>query len=36
MAFNSDKIDRASLTPEKELSPYNSLLSRIWEMDFVD
>ena len=36
MAFNSDKIDRASLTPESELSPYNSLLSRIWEMDFVD
>ena len=35
MAFNSSKIDRNTLTPESELSPYNSLLSRIWEMDFV-
>ena len=35
MAFNSAKIDRNTLTPESELSPYNSLLARIWEMDFV-
>ena len=35
MAFNSSKIDRNSLTPDNELSPYNSLLARIWEMDFV-
>ena len=29
---HSSKIDRNTLTPESELSPYNSLLSRIWEM----
>ena len=33
--FNSSKIDRATLTPDSELGPNNSLFARIWEMDFV-
>ena len=33
--FNSDKIDRNTLTPDNELGPNNGLFARIWEMDFV-
>ena len=33
--FNSSKIDRATLTPDSELGPNNSLFARIWEMEFV-
>ena len=33
--FNSDKIDRNSLTPDSEIGPNNGLFARIWEMDFV-
>lgn len=31
-AYNSDKIDETTLTPESDRSPYNGLTSRIWEV----
>lgn len=33
--FNSEKIDRNTLTPDSEIGPNNGLFSRIWEMDYV-
>ena len=33
--FNSSKIDRNTLTADKDIGPNNGLFSRIWEMDFV-
>lgn len=35
IVFNSEKIDRNTLTPDSDLGPNNGLFSRIWEMDFV-
>ena len=29
-AYNSNIIDESTLTPEKELTPYNSPLAKIW------
>ncbi len=34
-AFNAKVIKESSLTPEAERSPYNGLLSRIWEVEYV-
>ncbi len=33
-AYNKDVIDESTLTPESERSPYNGLLSRIWELNY--
>lgn len=33
-AYNVDLIDTSTLTPDSELTPYNGLLSRIWEVDY--
>lgn len=33
-AFNAKIIDEKTLTPEAERSPYNGLLSRIWEVNY--
>ena len=31
-AYNTDKIDESTLTPESELSPYNGLTSDLWSI----
>ena len=33
-AYNKDVLKEASMTPESERSPYNGLLSRIWELTY--
>lgn len=33
-AYNKDVIDASTMTPKTELSPYNGLLSRIWELNY--
>lgn len=33
-AFNGNVIDESTMTPESERSPYNGLLSRIWEVNY--
>lgn len=33
-AFNKEVLDESTMTPEKERSPYNGLLSRIWELNY--
>ncbi len=34
-AYNTNVIDESSLTPENELTPFNGLLNRLWEVSFV-
>lgn len=33
-AYNKDVLDESTMTPAKERSPYNGLLSRIWELNY--
>ena len=33
-AFNEDLLDLESLTPDADLTPYNGLLARLWEVDY--
>lgn len=33
-AYNKDVLDESTMTPENERSPYNGLLSRIWELNY--
>ena len=33
-AFNKDVLDESSMTPPEKQSPYNGLLSRIWEVTY--
>lgn len=33
-AYNKNVLDESTMTPEKERSPYNGLLSRIWELNY--
>lgn len=33
-AYNKDVIDESTLTPEEQRSPYNGLISRIWELNY--
>ena len=35
-AYNSNVIDASTLTPEKDLTPYNGPLSRIWEVSLKE
>ena len=34
VAYNKEVLDRSSMTPEEELSPYNGLISKIWELRY--
>ncbi len=34
-AFNKDVLDEKTMTPASERSPYNGLLSRIWELNYL-
>lgn len=34
-AFNPQLLDRNTMTPEGEIGPYNGLLSRIWELNYI-
>ncbi len=34
-AFNGKILDRDTMTPKTELSPYNGLISRIWELNYI-
>lgn len=33
-AYNSELINESTLTPDTELSPYNGVISRIWEVNY--
>lgn len=33
-AYNKNVLDEGTMTPAKDLSPYNGLLSRIWELNY--
>lgn len=33
-AYNKDVLDESTMTPESERSPYNGLLSRIWDLSY--
>lgn len=33
-AFNGSVLDESTMTPEKDRTPYNGLLSRIWEVNY--
>lgn len=33
-AYNKNVLDESTMTPEKERSPFNGLLSRIWELNY--
>ena len=33
-AYNKTVLKESSMTPESERSPYNGLLSRIWELTY--
>lgn len=33
-AYNKNVLDESTMTPESERSPYNGLLSRIWELSY--
>ena len=33
-AYNSELINESTLTPDSDLSPYNGLISRIWEVNY--
>ncbi len=35
MAYNKNVLDVKTMTPEKERSPYNGLISRIWELNYL-
>ncbi len=35
-AFNGKLLDESTMTPENERTPLNGLLSRLWELDYVD
>lgn len=34
-AYNKTLLDRNSMTPKDKLSPYNGLMSRIWELSYL-
>lgn len=34
-AYNKTLLDRNSMTPKSKLSPYNGLMSRIWELSYL-
>ena len=33
-AYNKNVLDEGTMTPAKDLSPYNGLLSRLWELNY--
>ena len=35
MAYNKNVLDVKTMTPEDERSPYNGLISRIWELNYL-
>ena len=35
MAYNKNVLDVKTMTPENERSPYNGLISRIWELNYL-
>ena len=35
-AYNKNILDESTMTPQAELTPYNGLLNRLWEVSFVN
>ena len=34
LPYNKKILDESTMTPEKDRSPYNGLISRIWELSY--
>ena len=34
-AYNADLLDASTMTADEDLTPYNGLLSRIWEVNYL-